>query len=152
MRSKISGDSGRLRGGREADIEIDDAAENYVEDLEEIYHLMPQKNQNRIDLMEVCCPTETALSGTFEKKGAKIFRVSLPDYDMSARVGFQKVREERWRLKPRMMWMSLPCGPYSPIQQVFNEKSEEQWFKSMMRKKKSRRMIRHATAGTRSST
>ncbi|CAJ1404942.1 unnamed protein product [Effrenium voratum] len=119
------------------------AAENYVEDLEEIYHLMPQENQNRVDLMEVCGPAESALSGTFEKKGAKIFRVGLPDYDMSTRVGFQKVREERWRLKPRMMRMSLPCGPYSPIQQVFNEKSEEQWFKSMMQKKKSRRMIRH---------
>ncbi|CAK9061025.1 Retrovirus-related Pol polyprotein from transposon RE1 (Retro element 1) (AtRE1) [Includes: Protease RE1 [Durusdinium trenchii] len=47
-------------------------------------------------------------------------------------------------LRPKMMWISLPCGPYSPIQHIFNQATPEQEAALLLKKKRSRKLIRNA--------
>ncbi|CAK9066760.1 unnamed protein product [Durusdinium trenchii] len=47
-------------------------------------------------------------------------------------------------LRPKMMWISLPCGPYSPIQHIFNQATPEQEAALLLKKKRSRKLTRNA--------
>lgn len=53
------------------------------------------------------------------------------------------------RHRPRLLWISLPCGPYSPILSLFNENTEEQLAKSLDRKRKARKLIRNGIKAAR---
>ncbi|CAJ1422108.1 unnamed protein product [Effrenium voratum] len=118
------------------------AVREYEEDMEEIYVNMPKELESQCELMEVCCPETSRLTETFKRRGKGALRLGLPD-DLSTRAGLEKGLQMMREKRPRMVWFSLPCGPYSPIQAMFNEKDEMAWWKSQMRKKKSRKLIRH---------
>lgn len=53
------------------------------------------------------------------------------------------------RHRPRLLWISLPSTPYSPIQSLFNENTEEQLAKSLDRKRKARKLIRNGIKAAR---
>ena len=115
---------------------------NFVADLneafEEILATSPQ-----VDLMEVCCPPDSTLVETFHERGRSAIRIGLPALDLSTTRGCNELLDMVSRHRPKILWISLPCGPYSPIQTLFNESTEEMKAKSMLRQKKARKLIRN---------
>ena len=100
----------------------------------------------RIHLMEVCCSPESILSSTMQKKKGmdSIYRISeWNGFDMSTKDGLEKARELRRKLRPQHLWTSVPCGPWSTIQNL-NQKTEKQRLKLQEKRVKSLRIIRNA--------
>ena len=99
----------------------------------------------RIHLMEVCCSPESILSSTMQKRRGeeRICRVSAwCGCDMSTQAGLEKARELRNRLRPKDLWASLPCGPWSQIQNL-NQKTEKQRQELQKKWAKSLRIIKN---------
>ena len=63
-------------------------------------------------------------------------------YDMSTQAGLEKARELRRKLRPRDLWASVPCGPWSTIQNL-NQKTEKQRQELQKKREKSLRIIRN---------
>jgi hypothetical protein len=93
--------------------------------------------------MEVCCPPDSRLTQTFLDHGRSAMRIGLPAFDLSTNKGSEELNGMIKKHRPRLLWISLPCGPYSPIQTLFNEDSPEKLAKSLDRKRKSRKLIRN---------
>ena len=70
-------------------------------------------------------------------------RIGLPAFDLSTNKGSDELQAIIKKQRPRLLWLSLPCGPYSPIQALFNEDNPEKLAKSLERKRKSRKLIRN---------
>lgn len=67
----------------------------------------------------------------------------MPAHNIATPKGVREIKEMIARWKPKVTWFSLPCGPFSPIQELFNEKDEASKLKSVERKQKSKKMIRN---------
>ena len=61
---------------------------------------------------------------------------------MSTQAGLEKARELRRKLRPRDLWASVPCGPWSTIQNL-NQKTEKQRQELQKKREKSLRIIRN---------
>ena len=61
---------------------------------------------------------------------------------MSTQAGLDKARELRRQLRPRDLWASVPCGPWSTIQNI-NQKTEKQRQELQKKRAKSLRIIRN---------
>ena len=99
--------------------------------------------QDGIDLLEICCPPDSRLTQVFLDAGRTAMRVGLPAHDLSSKKGVLDIKEMINSYKPKFAWFSLPCGPYSPIQELFNEKDEKATQRSLERKKKSKKLIKN---------
>ena len=121
-----------------------DVAENYLlevqETFDEIYGI---KEQEKLNILEVCCPPDSRLSKTFMESGCSAMRIGLPAFDIKTHRGLEESLHIIDQQQPELTWFSLPCGPYSPIQKLFNENTPEKMVKSENRKKISRKMIRN---------
>lgn len=83
-------------------------------------------------------------------RGGQAIRCSgLPHYDMLTQRGGDRVLDEMEKHDPRLLWVSVKCGPWSPIQRLFNENTEEKKQASEQRKKKGRKMVRQALRAVR---
>ena len=92
-------------------------------------------------IMEVCCPPDSRLVETFLKHNKKALRIGLPAFDVSTKSGVDELKRMISTWRPDLVWFSLPCGPYSQIQELFNESTPEKLEKSLARKRKAKRMI-----------
>jgi hypothetical protein len=63
--------------------------------------------------------------------GQRALRIGLPAIDLSTKVGLQEVKGMIKKHRPKVLWISLPCGSYSPIQKLFNEDTPEKKEKSL---------------------
>ena len=117
-------------------------AEEYAREAHAAFRdLLPAASE--VALMEVCCPPDSQLSETFLRHGLTTIRLGLPATDLSTKAGLAEVlmMVDKWR--PSFMWLSLPCGPFSPLSEPL---SEAQWAQSQARQRKARRLIRHGLA------
>ena len=96
-----------------------------------------------LDLLEVCCPPDSALAAMVERLGGSSARVTEHNMNLNSVDGLTQAISFVRREKPRWMWLSLPCGANSPIQHL-NELTEQAWLKSLARRKKSRKLVRRA--------
>lgn len=119
---------------------------DYIEDanaaLDELYG-------QRVELMEICCPTDSRLTETFLKKGRSAIRIGLPAFDFKTKAGLTELKGMLRKHRPALAWFSLPCGPYSPLQTLFNESTPEAKAKSEERKRQSRKLIRNGIEAAR---
>ena len=99
---------------------VKDCIDEANDAFEEIYGNFPA-----VELMEVCCPVDSRLVETFLSKGRQAIRIGLPAFDLSKRSGKEELMRMVDKHRPKLLWFSLPCGPYSPIQTVFNEDTPE---------------------------
>ena len=99
-----------------------------------------------VELMEICCPPDSRLVQTFLDRGHGALRIGLPAIDLSTKKGLEEVKAmiDKWR--PKVAWISLPCGPFSPIQELFNENDPDKLARSLLRKKRARRLIANGLA------
>ena len=79
-----------------------------------------------------------------KKKGhGSVCRISAWNgCDMSTQAGLDKARELRSKLRPRDLWASVPCGPWSTLQNL-NQKTEKQRQELQKKRAKSFRIIRN---------
>ena len=61
---------------------------------------------------------------------------------MSTKAGLEKARELRRKLRPRDLWASVPCGPWSTIQN-FNQKTTNQRLELQKKRARSLRIIKN---------
>ena len=74
--------------------------------------------------------------------GQRALRIGLPAIDLKTRVCLQEVKGMVKKHRPRVLWISLPCGPFSQIQKLFNEGTPEKKEKSLLCKRHARKLIR----------
>ena len=86
---------------------------------------------------------------SFLDQGLSAIRIALPAFDLSTNKGSSELNFMIQKHRPRLLWFSLPCGPYSLIQSLFNQKSEDQLAKSLERKRKARKLIRNGIKAAR---
>ena len=120
------------------------AGEDYILEANEAFEEIYGGNPSEVDLLEVCCPPDSRLTQVFLDRGRQAMRIGLPAFDLSTSRGIEELLYMINTYKPKVAWFSLPCGPYSPIQALFNEDTPEKLARSLMRKKKARKLIRNA--------
>lgn len=119
---------------------LQEKMEDFVFEATQCYDDL-QVGPQQVELMEICCPPDSRLAETFLQKHHGALRIGLPAFDLSTKSGLAEAKKMMGKHRPRLAWFSLPCGPYSPIQTLFNENTEEKLQKSLDRKKKSRHLI-----------
>ena len=106
---EVGGGDGGLGGGQEvrtghlspeAHAMLLQSGMDYIEDanaaLDELYG-------QRVELMEICCPTDSRLTETFLKKGRSAIRIGLPAFDFKTKAGLTELKGmlrkigRRWR-------------------------------------------------------
>ena len=122
---------------------LQEKADDYLLEANAAYYDELYGQFGGVDLMEVCCPIDSTLVEVFLEKGRKALRVGLPAFDLSTQQGLDESRAMLRRHRPKVAWFSLPCGPYSPIQALFNEDTEEKKRRSKKRKRHSRKLIKN---------
>ena len=78
-----------------------------------------------------------------ERCGGRAARAGLFNgCDLLRAEGRAKIRSLIKELRPRWVWVSMPCGATSTAQ-FLNELNPEAWAKSQARKRRSRRLVRY---------
>ena len=96
------------------------------------------------DVLELCCGPESLLLQEVQRAGGRGGRAGLfNNCDLMKNEGLQNVLNMIKQHRPRWLWISLPCGPSSPIQNL-NEITEEGKRKGDLRRKKSKAMVKRA--------
>ena len=113
-------------GGDWRQLEKEDAAfvlqeaEKYADELEEIFTLLDSgKHAIPPRIMELCCESDSGITRMAQREGCEGFRAGIFNAcDLLKKHGFKKAWDmlELWR--PDVLWVSLPCGPTSPIQEL----------------------------------
>ena len=99
-------------------------------------------NTDRYDFVEICCSPNSVLTDTCIKRGGKGYRINLANgYDLNTRAGIESAKEWMQRFKPREAWISLPCTPWSAMQNL-TPMTPERELKLGRQRKAARRMIR----------
>ena len=99
--------------------------------------------QRQLDLMELCCEKDSLLSTYMEKGGGTAFRAGLFNgFDLMTEHGTQLAITAVQKLKPKLLWVSFPCGPTSPVQ-ALNELTEEGKRKSRERIRRSKKLVKN---------
>ena len=83
--------------------------------LHTIHYKSPIQRQ-RLDLIEVCTPSDSPLADTVIKRGGTAERFGLHNADLSSDPKFPWARKRANIMKPRHMWFSPPCTMFSQMQ------------------------------------
>ena len=125
-------------------VTIRESVSGTFQDYDEVLAQLPRTHPSQVDLMEIGCPANSGLSWKMSQHGGVSARVGLHNHDLSTKYGLNGALAMAERLRPRFMWISTPCGPFSPIQALFKEKPEIQKEKSLKRQRRARKIIRSA--------
>ena len=116
--------------------------DHFMDPEGEIYACGGLREEDRLDVLELCCEENSLLTDTINKMGGKAERAGLFNgCDILKVEGRERIRQIIRTRHPKWIWVAHPCGASSPIQRL-NEISEEGWYKSMRRQQKSRRLIK----------
>ena len=116
--------------------------DHFMDPEGEIYACGGLREEDRLDVLELCCEENSLLTDTINKMGGKAERAGLFNgCDILKVGGRERIRHIIRIRRPKWIWVAYPCGASSPIQRL-NEISEEGWYRSMRRKQKSRRPIK----------
>ena len=84
---------------------------------------------SRVELMEIACEPDSLLTNAVQARTGRsdaACRSSLwCGHDLATTTGLSRVLEQIYVLQPKRVWVSPPCGPYSPLQNV-NQRSPAQ--------------------------
>lgn len=70
-------------------------------------------------VLELCCEEDSGLTKAIEQRGGRGIRCGLFNgCDLSKQSGFNKVKTLIEEEKPDAVWVALPCGPTSSIQEL----------------------------------
>ena len=86
------------------------------------------------DLIEAFCSHNSMLTKVARQAGLKCERWTVDDFDLATEEGYDQAEARLRELKPRRIWLSPECGPFSQLQNA-NQRTEEQ-VKNLQRKRK----------------
>ena len=110
---------------------------------EEFQDAMSAVEASTCDLLEVCCSDQSRLTQTVQSAGGVAYRVGIQNnMDLTTEIGGERARQFAEKVKPRWLWISTPCGPTSPLQNL-NQKTAIQIKKLKQKQRKSRKIIRN---------
>jgi hypothetical protein len=68
----------------------------------------------RIDLLEVCAPWDSPLAQAVQDLGGKSERIGIHNsFDLATRTGLNRALTLLREKRPRFLWLSPPCSPFS---------------------------------------
>ena len=97
-------------------------------------------------LMELACYPDSVLGTEVEKQVGKDHIIRLSHWngaDLETREGVSLAKTMLRRLRPRNLWISCECGPFSPLQRI-NQRSPEQ--RERLQEKQYRAMLQYTGA------
>ena len=122
-------------------------AEDHLQEIEDIFvELGLQRSHRPHSVMELCCEEESGITKAVEKNGGRGTRLGLFNgCDLLRKSGFNKAMSLLEEERPDALWVSLPCGPTSQIQEL-NKLTPESAAKIEKKVVKSRKMAGKAVA------
>ena len=98
---------------------------------------------NRVDFAEVCCTADSQLAGEVIAEGGAAERYShWNGFDLTTRKGSEPIRDGLESTRTRCVWLSPPCGPDSPMQNL-NQRTDEQSADLESKRSRSHRIQRN---------
>ena len=97
-------------------------------------------------LMELACYPDSVLGTEVERQLGKDHIIRLSHWngaDLETREGVSLVKTMLRRLRPRNLWISCECGPFSPLQRI-NQRTPEQ--RERLQEKQYRAMLQYTGA------
>ena len=77
------------------------------------------------DLVEAFCSPDSMLTKVALASGLSAERWTHQDYDLSTEEGYLQAEQRLRQLRPKRLWLSPECGPFSQMQNV-NQRTPEQ--------------------------
>ena len=95
-------------------------AEDHLQEIEDIFlELGLQRKDRPHSVMELCCEEDSGVTKAVERSGGRGVRIGLFNgCDLLRRSGFNKAMSLLEEEQPDVMWVSMPCGPTSMIQEL----------------------------------
>lgn len=122
---------------------LENKAYDLRQDVEEATLECVPEPSRPVDVMELCCEMDSLLVKTVEQMGGTGIRLGLFNgYNLLSDAGLQRVLEAIRRYRPKVLWVSMPCGATSPIQHL-NELTPEAWKKSQKRRSRSKKLVKN---------
>ena len=82
-------------------------------------------HHTNMDLAEAFCSHDSMMTKIAQQSGMTAERWTINDYDLSTESGFAAAEARLRELRPRRLWLSPECGPFSQMQNT-NQRSPEQ--------------------------
>ena len=120
-------------------------ARDYEANLDELFAVLEGNSlPANFKVMELCCEENSGITKAVEARGGSGTRCGLFNgCDLSKRSGFNKVADLIKSERPDLMWVSLPCGPTSSIQEL-NRLTPESAAKNDLQVNRSKRLAGRA--------
>ena len=83
------------------------------------------QNNNTMDLIEVFCSPNSRLTQTAQDAKLKAERWTIEELDLSRTDHLEQAKTRLSKLRPKRLWLSPECGPYSVMQHA-NRRTPQQ--------------------------
>ena len=87
--------------------------------------MLLKENKKDIDLIEVFCSPTSQLTTTAHHAGLDTGRWTIEDFDLSRPSGCEQAMNRLRQIRPKRLWLSPECGPYSSMQNA-NQNTPQQ--------------------------
>ena len=87
--------------------------------------MLVHNKDKHMDLVEVFCEPTSQLTTSAQGAGLKAERWTKEDFDLSKPAGCQAAMQRLRELRPKRLWLSPECGPFSVMQNA-NQRTPEQ--------------------------
>ena len=84
--------------------------------------------RRKMDLVEAFCSPNSMMTHTAQTAGLNAERWTKDDFDLETEEGYQAAEQRLRELRPRRLWLSPECGPFSQMQNI-NQRSPEQMLR-----------------------
>ena len=99
--------------------------EKWHKDLKTDIAMLLKDGKEQLDLLEVFCSPTSTMTSTAQSHGLRSERWTKADFDLSKPSGCKMAMDRLRQLKPKRLWLSPECGPYSSFQNI-NQRTPEQ--------------------------
>ena len=86
-------------------------------------------------MVEVVCSYDSLMTKVAQLAGMTTERWTLNNYDLSTESGYMEVERRERELRPRRLWLSPECGPFSQMQNT-NQRTPEQVARLIEKRKR----------------
>ena len=92
-------------------------------------------HQSGTDLVEAFCSNDSMMTKIAQQSGMTAERWTVNDYDLSTESGYAEAEARLRELRPRRLWLSPECGPFSQMQNT-NQRTPEQVARLIEKRKR----------------
>ena len=100
--------------------ELEDLHKSLARDI--AYLLQPKRE---VEFIEICCSPNSMLTNIAKRQGVKSERWTINDYNLATTRGFQEAESRLRQCRPKRIWLSPECGPFSQMQHI-SQRTEQQ--------------------------